>query len=86
MDSLEWSKTYEVLSISRLYLHSIGLTTEQINRLSDADMQRIADMLQAQRFDHEFDEDVTFTARIVLAETSAHPLSDQDNQTRETEQ
>ena len=68
MDSLEWSKKYEVLSISRLYLHSIGLTTEQINRLSDADMQRIADMLQAQRFDAEFDEDVKFTARIVLAE------------------
>ena len=68
MDSLEWSKTYEVLSISRLYLHSIGLTTGQINRLSDADMQRIADMLQAQRFDAEFDEEVTFTARMVLAE------------------
>ncbi len=68
MDSLEWSRTYAVLSISRLYLHSIGLTTEQINRLSDADMQRIADMLQAQRFDAEFDEDVTFTARIVLVE------------------
>ncbi len=39
-----------------------------MNRLSDEDMQRIADILQAQRFDAEFDEDVTFTARIVLAE------------------
>jgi hypothetical protein len=39
-----------------------------MNRLSDEDMQRIADILQAQRFDTEFDEDVTFTARIVLAE------------------
>ncbi len=86
MDSLAWSKTYSVLAISRLFLRSLGFTTEQINRLTDEDMQRIADMLQAQRFDHEFDEDVTFTARIVLAETSAHPLSDQDNQIRETEQ
>ena len=86
MDSLAWSKTYSVLAISRLFLRSLGFTTEQINRLTDEDMQRIADMLQAQRFDHEFDEDVTFTARIVLAETSAHPLSDQDNRTQETEQ
>jgi hypothetical protein len=68
LDSLDWSKKYEVLSISRLYLHSIGFTTEQMNRLSDEDMQRIADILQAQQFDAEFDEDVTFTARIVLAE------------------
>ena len=86
MDSLAWSKTYSVLAISRLSLRSLGFTTEQLNSLTDEDMARIADMLQAQRFDHKFDEDVTFTARIVLAETSAHPLSDQDNQTRETEQ
>jgi hypothetical protein len=86
LDSLDWSRKYEVLAISRLYLASLGLPNEQINRLTDADMARIADMLQAQRFDHEFDEDVAFTARLVLAEKRAHPLSDQDNQTRETEQ
>jgi hypothetical protein len=67
-DSLDWSKTYAVLSISRLYLGSLGLTSEQINRLTDEDMQRIADILQAQRFDHEFDEEVAFTARLLLAE------------------
>ena len=67
-DSLDWSKTYAVLSISRLYLSSLGLTTEQINRLTDEDMQRIADILQAQRFDHEFDEEVAFTARLLFAE------------------
>ena len=83
MDSLEWSKTYAVLSISRLYLSSLGLTTEQINRLTDEDMQRIADILQAQRFDHEFDEEVAFTARIVLAEKIALPQTNQDNQTKE---
>src|SRR5437764_15488312 len=68
LDSLAWSKKYEVLSISRLYLPSLGLTTEQMNRLSDADMQRIADILQAQRFDAEFDEEVALTARLVLLE------------------
>ena len=68
MDSLDWSRKYDVLSISRLYLSSLGLTHEQIHRLTDADMQRIADMLQAQRLDSEFDEEVKFTARLVLAE------------------
>jgi len=86
LDPLDWSRKYEVLAISRLYLRSLGFPNEQINRLTNEDMQRIADILQAQRFDHEFDEDVTFTARIVLAEKVAHPLSDQNYQTIETEQ
>ena len=43
MDSLEWSRKYEVLSISRLYLSSLGFTNEQITRLSDEDMERIAE-------------------------------------------
>jgi hypothetical protein len=86
LDSLAWSRKYEVLAISRLYLRSLGFSNEAIASLTEENMQRIADMLQAQRFDHEFDEDVTFTARIVLAETSAHPLSDQDKKTQETEQ
>ena len=50
----------------------LGLTHEQIHRLTDADMQRIADILQAQRFDSEFDEEVKFTARLVLAEKEMH--------------
>jgi len=49
-------------------------------------MQRIADILQAQRFDHEFDEEITFTARLVLAEKSAQPQSHKDNRTMEMEQ
>ncbi len=72
MDSLDWSRKYDVLSISRLYLSSLGLTEEQIHRLTHADIQRIADILQAQRFDAEFDEEVTFTARLVLAEKEMH--------------
>jgi len=43
VDSLEWSRKYEVLSISRLYLSSLGFTNEQITRLSDEDMERIAE-------------------------------------------
>ena len=72
MDSLAWSQKYEVLAISRLSLASLGFTTEQLNSLTDADMQRIADILQAQRLDSEFDEEVKFTARLVLAEKEMH--------------
>ena len=43
MDSLAWSEKYEVLSISRLYLRSLGFSNEQITRLSDEDMERIAE-------------------------------------------
>ena len=67
-DSLDWSKKYEVLSISRLDLHSFGLTTEQINHLSDEDMERIAEELQNRYLLTEFGEDVVFVARLVLAE------------------
>ena len=61
MDSLDWSKKYEVLSISRLYLHhSLGFSLEAVQSLTDEDMQRIADILVAHYFDHEFDEEVRF--------------------------
>ena len=67
MDSLEWSKKYEVLSISRLYLSSLGFTTEQINNLTDEDMQRIAEKLNNDYF-IGFEEDVKFIVSCELAE------------------
>jgi len=46
MDSLEWSKTFPILTISRLYLRDqLGFTTEQVQSLTDADMWEIADSL-----------------------------------------
>jgi len=67
MDSLGWSKKYEVLSISRLYLCSLGFTTEQINNLTDEDMQRIAEKLNNDYF-IGFEEDVKFIVSCELAE------------------
>ena len=58
-DSLDWSRKYEVLSLSRLYLSSLGYTTEQIQALSDEDMQRIADTINNRSFLY-FEEDVKF--------------------------
>ena len=68
MDSLDWSHTYVVLSISRLDLQSFGLTTQQIKQLTDEDMDRIAEEL-AQRYNlNGFNEDAVFVARLILAE------------------
>ena len=68
MDATDWSKTYAVLTISRDYLRSIGMEHSQVARLTDEDMTRIAEILIANHFDSAFDEEVTFTARLVLAE------------------
>ena len=68
MDALAWSKKYEVLSISRLYLSSLGFTNDQIKRLSDDDMQRIAEKLENDYRDHGFDEDVKFIVHLELTE------------------
>ena len=46
MDSLDWSKRYDVVSISRLILVSIGFPYDQVKSLTDDDMQAIADGLQ----------------------------------------
>jgi len=67
LDSLGWSKKYEVLSISRLYLSSLGFTNEQINSLSDDDMERIAEKLNNDYF-IGFEEDVKFIVHLELTE------------------
>ncbi len=68
MDSLAWSRKFEILSISRLDLGSYGLSTEQINHLTDADMEQIAEELY-HRYDLDgFGEDALFVARLLLAE------------------
>lgn len=64
----KWSKKFEVLVISRPYLNAIGLSVAQVNSLTDADMARIAEILVAKLFDSDYDEEVKFTARLVLAE------------------
>ncbi len=68
MNALEWSKKFEVLSINRLDLRTFGLTTEQVNQLSDEDMEQIAEELSNRYLLDDFAEDVVFVARLVLAE------------------
>ncbi len=52
MDSLEWSKKFDIFSISPLSLHSSGIPAELVKSLTDEDMQAIAE----------------FVARLYLAE------------------
>ncbi len=68
MDSLAWSKKFEVLTISRLDLRSNGLTTEQINRLSDADMEVIAERIRELVVIEPIEKIVEFVTRLYLAE------------------
>ena len=68
MDSLAWSKKFEILSVSRLDLHSYGLTTEQINCLSDADMEVIAERIRDLVVIEPIEKIVEFVTRLYLAE------------------
>jgi uncharacterized protein YpbB len=72
MDSLDWSKKYEVFSISRLFLQDqLGFTTEQIQQLLEEDMFYIADVVRDSMLHglvHDFDEEVRFVTRTVLSE------------------
>jgi hypothetical protein len=66
LDSLEWSKTYDVLSFSRLTLSSRGFTNEQIASLTQEDLEHIADVLHTLYPD--FEESVQFITALRLAE------------------
>ena len=69
MDSLDWSRKYEVLSISRLMLRDqLRFTTEQVKNLTDEDLDRIAYWLQNQFLDQGFDDTVKFIVSLELAE------------------
>jgi hypothetical protein len=80
-DPLDWSRKYEVLTISRLVLSSLGFTTEQITSLSDDDMQRVAEKLNNDYF-IGFEEDVKFVVSCELAEKRKHeqePMQQESN-------
>jgi hypothetical protein len=66
LDSLEWSKKYDVLSFSRLTLSSRGFTNEQITSLTNEDLAHIADVLHALYPD--FEDSVQFVTALRLAE------------------
>ncbi len=64
MDSLDWSKKYEVLSISRLQLESLGILHELVASLTDEDMDRIAEAV-AQTYP-DFENRVRINVKLYL--------------------
>ena len=45
MDSLDWSKKFDIFSISRLSLNSSGIPTHLVASLTDEDMYAIAERI-----------------------------------------
>ncbi|HVB24617.1 MAG TPA: hypothetical protein VNG51_21955 [Ktedonobacteraceae bacterium] len=71
MDSLEWSKKYDIFSISRLSLHSSGIPVELVASLTDEDMQTIADRIAEMIAIEPIEKIAEFVARLYIAEKGA---------------
>ncbi len=67
MDSPAWSKTFPVLSVSRLLLQSLGVPPEHISHLTDQDMEYLAADLHT-TFEVEFSTAVVMAVAILIAD------------------
>lgn len=68
MDSLEWSRKFDILSISRLFLHASGIPYDLVAGLTDEDMQTIADKVCELVVSEPIEKIVAFVARLYIAE------------------
>jgi hypothetical protein len=67
VDSLHWSRSFPVLSVSRQLLQSLGIPAEHISQLTDEDMEYLAlDLRQA--FEVEFAPAVVIAVAILIAD------------------
>lgn len=66
-ESFYWSRKFEVFSISRLYLSSLGFPVAVVNSLTDEDLQFIADELN-NGLSIGFDKDVKFAITVFLTQ------------------
>jgi hypothetical protein len=72
LDSLEWSRKFPVLWISRTYLYSaLGFSAEQVDSLTDEEMARLADLVEQMYSFVEFSDRVRFLTGTVLEEKGA---------------
>jgi hypothetical protein len=76
MDSLEWSRKFDIFSISRLALHSSGIPVELVKTLIDEDMYAIADRIAEMIAIEPIEKIAEFVARLYLAEKGAKHDSD----------
>src|SRR5438552_6798351 len=97
MDASDWSRTFDIFSISRLSLNAAGIPVELVKTFSDEDMQAIADQIADLVVQEPIEKIAEFVARLYLAEkgtSNAHasrnnagftrdrPLSRQDSSKR----
>ena len=62
------TKDFEIASVSRRDLQSLGLSVQEVDSLSDADMEEIAQEMAHLYIDHAFWQDLKFVVRCFLAE------------------
>jgi len=71
LDSLDWSRKFDIFSISRLSLHSSGIPVELVASLTDEDMQTIADRIAEMIAIEPIEKIAEFVARLYIAEKGA---------------
>ena len=67
-DSLEWSKKFDILSVSRLSLTSTGIPYDLVASLTDEDMQAIAEQIADMVIQEPIEKIAEFVARLYIAE------------------
>ena len=77
MDSLDWSRKFDILSISRLSLHASGISSSLIAGLTDEDMQAIADRVCELVVTEPIENIVEFVARLYIAEKGTGKQTDE---------
>ena len=68
MDSPDWNKTFEVAVVTRGDLTEVGVSPQQIDRLTDADMQAIAEKMADLYCDNGYWEDLEIAVEKTLVE------------------
>ena len=79
MDSLEWSRRFDILSISRLFLHASGIPYDLVVSLTDEDMQAIADKACELVVSEPIEQIVEFVARLYIAERRTDNRTGENN-------
>jgi hypothetical protein len=67
-DSLDWSRKFDIFSISRLSLNASGIPVELVTTLTDEDMHAIADEIAHVVIQEPVEKIAEFVARLYLAE------------------
>ena len=68
MDSLEWSRKFDIFSISRLSLNASGIPVELVASLTDDDMYAIAEQIAGYVVMEPIEKIAEFVARLYLAD------------------